>query len=404
MACPAILTGDRFILRMIEHLDCQALTLGSYGYRSLATPGSPAMVALTALLTLFIALFGVRLLFGPDVGARDLVGDVLKIGIVLLLAMSWPAYRILAYDLVLRGPAEIASVITGPDDVAGARALGTRLQQADTAMIAFTATGAGRTTGASIAQDSPEGSFSGMAIGDDAAFGWARLAFLAGTIGSLAVLRLGAGLLLALAPIAAGFLFFEATRGLFSGWLRGLVMTMIGAIGITIVLAAELAVLEPWFADVLRLRALGYATPAAPTELLAITVSFLLASLGMMALLLRVAFHRGWPNSFPVLLRQASSHGTGPSAPLRVIPGGAVSRSQAELISDGMRSTVQREEHFSGERTAFRQLGVPSGGRGGDSNASVAAGAAARFAPLGSSWRRTAIRVSAAGIRRDARR
>src|SRR5687767_5935772 len=101
MSCPAVLTGGEFLVQALAHLDCQAQTLGSFGFQSLAQVGSPAGLVLTALLTLFVAIYGIRLLFGPGNGgsdeARDLVNAVLKIGIVLTLAVSWPAWRTLAY-------------------------------------------------------------------------------------------------------------------------------------------------------------------------------------------------------------------------------------------------------------------------------------------------------------------
>ena len=39
MACPAVYSGDRFLLRVLDHLDCQAQSLGDYGYKALAGSG-----------------------------------------------------------------------------------------------------------------------------------------------------------------------------------------------------------------------------------------------------------------------------------------------------------------------------------------------------------------------------
>ena len=39
MACPSVITGDRFLTRSLEHLDCQAQVIGSYGYSALGKPG-----------------------------------------------------------------------------------------------------------------------------------------------------------------------------------------------------------------------------------------------------------------------------------------------------------------------------------------------------------------------------
>src|SRR6187455_213005 len=118
MACPAPSTGAEFLVGMLAHLDCQAQTLGTFGFQSLATPGSPAATVLTALLTLFIAIYGIRLLFAPGDEPANLINAVLKVGIVLTIAVSWPAWRIVAYDVVLYGPPDVAAAImpsTMPD-------------------------------------------------------------------------------------------------------------------------------------------------------------------------------------------------------------------------------------------------------------------------------------------------
>ena len=115
-----------------------------------------------------------------------------------------------------------------------------RLQQIDTSIAQLTQVGAGRNTGALIDRDAPGGTFQSAALEDDAAFGSARLLYLSGIIGTLALLRIGAGLLLALAPVVAGLYFFAQSRGIFAGWLKGLVFTFAGSIGATLVLTSSL--------------------------------------------------------------------------------------------------------------------------------------------------------------------
>jgi type IV secretion system protein VirB6 len=111
MSCGAIQTGNHFLGAVLSHVDCQAQAIGAYGYGALADPGSPIAVLLLAALTLFIALFGFRLMFGEAPAGRDLVGDVIKVGIVLTLATSWPAWRAVAYDTVLSAPTQLAGTI-----------------------------------------------------------------------------------------------------------------------------------------------------------------------------------------------------------------------------------------------------------------------------------------------------
>lgn len=398
MACPAIITGDNFLLRTLEHVDCQAQIIGSYGYLALGQPGSPAAMLVSGLLTLFIALFGIRLLFGSAPRSQDLVFDVLKIGIVLTLAFSWPAFRTVIYDVTLKGPAEVFAMISAPDgQVSGISGLAPRLQRADNAIVRLTEAGAGRNTGALVDRSAAGGSFEGTALADDTAFGSGRLMFLAGTIGTLALLRITAGLLLAIAPLVAGLLLFTWTRGLAAGWLKGLVLTFAGSVGTALVLSVELSILEPWLADALRLRSLGYAIPAAPTELFAITLAFVIVELAMVWVLARVVFNRGWPD-FPRIEQSSLAE---------------VRRSSGEFSGEPERMTVLRAGQVSAsveavmrrEQGASRDLYLRSSGISESSSLPTASpartpdgGAAPR---LGSSYRRSSLRSTRAGQARD---
>lgn len=395
MACPAILTGDAFLLRLLTHIDCQAQAIGSYGYQALGQPGSLAATVAAGLLTLFIALFGLRLLFGPALVARDVVLDVLRVGVVLTLAFSWPAFRTLIYDVTLGGPAEIAAVIAGPVSLASGEGLAARLQGADNAMLRLAELGTGRNTGALVNPDAPGQTFQGSVPDDENRFAQSRLVFLSGIIGSLGFLRIAAGLLLALAPLAAMLLLFGPTRGLFAGWLKGLVMVMIAALGVTLMLGVELAVIEPWLADALRLRALGYAVPAAPIELSAITLGFALARFTLIWLLARVAFNPGWLEfpriEWPAFVQPAAS-----APPFGVDPDPANIMSRARTMSDSIETMMRREESEAVRRIEWREV---SGAERNEQTGQQAASPRPEAQRLGDSWRRTAGQSGSASAR-----
>lgn len=395
MACPAILTGDQFLTRVLGAIDCQAAYLGSYGWQALGHPGSLAATVMTGLLTLFVALFGIRLLFGPAPGGRDVVGDVIKVGIVLTLAFSWPAFRTMIHDVVLDGPGELAAS-AGASIMPQQTTLVGGLQQADDAMLRLIEQGTGRQTGAYIDADEPGGTFQGQALEDENSFGLARLFYLTGILGSYGLLRIIAGLLLALAPLAAGLLLFEATRGIFAGWLRALVLALIGSAAVSVAAAGQLAILLPWLGDALRLRGLGYATPAAPTELLALTLGFALIQFGSIWLMAKIAFNRGWM-TFPALsdLRVSA---TERSPALRGDPAPTFAQSRSQRLVDHMETQLRREESFHHERTDHRLL-TRTGGDASQGNAATSRERSVE--PLGSSWRRTSQRRSLAGTRRD---
>lgn len=403
MACPAIVTGDIFLARVIAHIDCQAQVIGSFGYQALAQPGSPAGVVATVALTVFVAFFGIRLMFGPPPGMRDTVLDVLKIGIVVTLAFSWPAFRTVVYNVVVDGPAELATFIVNPLGEE-TRPLITRLQSADNGIVAMIDTGTGRASGASLNNQPTGATFSGSSLQEDAAFGWSRLLFLASTIGTIGLLRLLAGLLLALAPIMAGLLLFDASRGIFAGWLRGLVLAMLGTLGASVVLSVQLAVLEPWITDALKVRALGYATPATPLELFAITLAFGVLQFAMIAALSKVAFYKGWP-TFPGFTLPAIPMTRAPSIEAAMAgPSDNGRTGRAQRIADSVQTLIQREERRDMQRQTSAAL---SNNLRGDS---AAAGGQGGPAPspgqgqrLGDSFRRTEPRGSLASRSRDSR-
>ncbi|WP_298334629.1 type IV secretion system protein [uncultured Erythrobacter sp.] len=393
MACAPIITGDEFLERTLTHIDCQAQLIGSYGYQALGQSGSTASLLVASLLTVFVALFGIRLLFGPHPAARDVVFDVLKIGVVLTLAFSWPAFRTVIYDVTLKSPGEIASVVQISSGNGSAQSFTERLQKADNAIISLTAMGSGRNAGELIDNQSSGSTFQATAIDDDTGYGSARVLYLASVIGTLGLLRIGAGLLLALAPLAAAMLFFSQSRGLFGGWLKGLVFTIVGSIGISIVLSVKLAIIQPWLADALNVRGLGYATPAAPTELISIMLAFLFVQIAMLWLLSKVVFYRGWltlpniPTTHAISESQTSDFRTQQSTQAAPVL-------RAERISHSIESSIRRERMIAGQRQLVPSNATPTNSRAVEVHQATAP-------CLGSTHRRSSHRVSRAARLRD---
>lgn len=405
MACDVVTTGRGFLAETLNHLDCQAQSIGEYGFGSLAQPGSAAATLVAILLTLFIAVYAVRLLTGQTVDRGDLVGAILKVGIVLTLAFSWPAFRPLVYDTVLFGPAEVAGALATPDVPSTQVNFAQRLQRLDNGLASLAVLGPGRQVGALENPTALNESFRSIALDDDTGLGFGRTIYLASTIGAIAVLRIAGGLLLALAPLFAGLLFFEATRGLFSGWLRGLVLVALGSVGVSLLLAVQMAVMEPWLLGVLDRREAGYATPAAPTELLALALAFGIAAFVLLALLARVAFQNAWPLSIRrAVAAEPSTPRPSPATALAMVPPSRhaepVPSSRALVIRESVASTLRREEMRSltaagaGGSASTRAIAGVSGSLDGRS---LSSSAERRHAGI----ERTTRRVSRSGTRRD---
>lgn len=406
MDCPSVTTGNRFLAEAIAHIDCQAQAIGAYGYGALANPGSGVSIALTGLLTIFIAIFGYRLMLGEEMRARGLVGDMLKLGIVLTLATSWPAWRTLGYDVAMKAPGELAGAIAGASQLPGSGDdLLSRMQAADDAIVILTVYGTGRTMGGAVRSDTIGDRLEGIAVTDREGLADGRMAYLAGVLAPFALVRLGAGFLLALAPLMAGLLLFAGTRDLFFGWLRALAMLAVGALALAVILGVEVSILGPYLRDALAQRDGQVLTPSAPTELFVMTLAFALISYGMLAMLARIFFFGGLgvprllASLRPALAAPGASH-SGPAlfAEQREPP------SRAFLVADAVAQTLRREERQSNTSRVLQQSGQlrASAGAAGAANAGPGAPSA-----LGSSYRQSEARryrrSSASGEKRDAK-
>lgn len=400
MSCGTLQTGNHFLGGVLAQIDCQAQAIGAYGYGALADPASPITGLLLALLTLFVALFGFRLMFGQVPSGRDLVGDAIKVGIVLTIATSWPAWRTLANDTVLDGPVQLAGMIGTASSLPGSRNdLNQRLDNADQSIIALTAFGSGRLTGGVVGSTDLGDSARGIALADQDGFAWGRVMFLVGTIGPLAAVRLVAGILLALAPLMAGLLLFSGTRDVFLGWLRALGACALGAVTLALVYAVELSLLEGWIGDALGQRQADVLTPAAPTELLVLALAFAAIAWGALGLVVRLMFFSspGWQRLSQVLADQSWFGDRRGPYERPAVAGAPQDVSRAQQISDAVAQSVRREEHHGGFNP---RRGLSALVSGSDDPA---------FAPrrphsddaLGQSYRRTRTRRSAAATKRD---
>lgn len=400
--CPALAPPGDFLGSVMQFIDCQARTIGAQGYAALASPGSSFSIILTLLLSLFVALFGYRMLLGQTPSMREGVLAMVKIGLVLAFATSWPAYQTLFYDVAFEGPAELATDIGRPAGLLDGSSLGERLQLADRSMVqlAIAGTGEGMLTPAQRSAQNlappPFGGFDAFALGMGRAF------YLTGAVGAFGAVRLIAGLLLALGPFFLAFLLFDGTRGLFEGWLRVLVGAAIGALGTTVILAVELALLEPRLADWLGRRAAGLPAPGAAVELLAISLIFTVFLLAVLIGSARVARGFRLPPFRQLLPAARGSLARGDEVRVH-----ATTRERAAAPEEGRRAAeVADAVAATQRREAARATVIAAAAGRTPMTAGLASGRdlpAAAPVPIGQSFRRTRTRVSASSGRRDRR-
>ena len=95
---------------LLTSVDCNVQTMSEIGYRSVSGPNSQVGLALTALMTIYVAVLGLRLLLGlAPLRIGDLTLTVLKLGVVLALATNWPTYQKLVFDTLFHGPEQLAA-------------------------------------------------------------------------------------------------------------------------------------------------------------------------------------------------------------------------------------------------------------------------------------------------------
>lgn len=368
--CTASPGGGGFVTSLTRFVDCQAELLGSTAYQALAAPGSTLSVLLTSFLTIFIAIIGYNLLLGRGFTVRTATLSMIKIGAVLALATSWPAYRTLVYDLVADGPAQIVSDIGRPAGVPGSDGtLLQRLDGADAALVQLSVLGTGTPLGvpADAAAPPPFAGFNAFALGGS------RILFLVAAVAGLLTVRVIAGLLLALGPFFIAFLMFENTRSLFEGWVRVLAGAAIAAVGVTLVLGIELALLEPWLAGILARRIGGEALPSVPTELFVIASVFAIIVFAVLIASARVA--RGFrlaPVFEPIIhLLERGSGQEGIGRPVGQTDRQSLQeRSRAAAVADVLVSLQRREANGRLAPTGGRLDLVPAAAARGTQDSS----------------------------------
>lgn len=188
-------------------VDCIASQVSEQAFNRLFGSEGQFGLALSIMLTLYVAFFGISLMLGrSNLSIRAVIPRMMTIGLVLTFATSFAAFQAIFYELVVGGPNYVAGLLTD----SGSSATATFATKLDIVFLAVQEASTGQTD---INMFSPPGM---MWFG--------AMLLLIGTVGLLVTARIGIALLLAIGPIFVVMALFNGTRGLFVGWLKGLVM------------------------------------------------------------------------------------------------------------------------------------------------------------------------------------
>ena len=195
------------IAASLAAVDCIASDVTAQAFGRLFGESGALGGALVILLTLYVAFFGISLMLGrSNLSVRALMPKIITVGLVLTFATSWVAFSSVFWNLFIGAPDYLASILTGSEGSATM----VFAQKLDVVFLAVQQASEGQ---AEFAAFSPPGM---MWMG--------ATMLLLGTVGLLVTARIGLALLVAIGPIFVVMALFSGTRGLFTGWLKGLVM------------------------------------------------------------------------------------------------------------------------------------------------------------------------------------
>jgi type IV secretion system protein VirB6 len=285
-ACPAMV-GEGVVRGVLAAVDCQTRDFSQGGYLALTGQGSPFQTALTALLTIYVALVGYRMLFASG-GARisDLLGIALRIGVVLALVTSWATFQTLVFDLAARAPTQLASIVAGPLQAQGSEFARDPVSglQAAYDQLGLSALAFGRIAGpVAKAFSSPE------AAAAEALSTAAGALFMA-SVGLIAVATIAVGVLTAIGPVFIALFLIPATRGLFVGWVRALAAAALIPLGAWILNLLMLVMLEPWIVALAEQRRTLLLNAQTAMSASAVVFVFAAAQVALLAAALVIAF------------------------------------------------------------------------------------------------------------------
>lgn len=381
--------SDRFAARLLADTDCQAFGLIERGYAALAQPGSSVSLALTGMMVIAVAFFGYRLLLGRGVVLADAIGLTIKLGVVLVIATSWEAWQVLAYQGLAQAPSEVASAmlvaIGAPPPLESLQRTLDNLNQA----------GIGYRMRAGIASPLVGGPAAAAAV-----LNLSAILMTLTTVGVMVAMRVVLAILLAIAPAMAGFLLFDATRGMAQGWLAAMAAAALAPLFILIVAALQFAILSPMVATLLAEQAAGTFENSAVMPIGLVTVVFAIALViavragGKIAHGIRLSFGRA-----PTLNTNESTTGR-----TLVDQRAAAAAASAPQVSRALESAARRDSPVAAVR-ARPMGGMRASSTLRDAPAAVAPSPTATIhmltPPRGTGRLRSPPRRSRAAARRD---
>ena len=388
-AC-ASTVGEGVIRGVLATVDCQTKIYAQGGYAALTQGSGVFQAALTALLTIYVAWVGYRMLFAQgNARLSDAPVIGLKIGVILALVTSWSTFQAVVFNVADRAPVEIAALISAPLTAQGRSTLAANPiegLQAAYDELSESAVAFGRQAGGGPgvkAYSSPQ------AAAAEALSTATGALFLAGP-GVIAAATLAIGILTAVGPVFIALALMPATRGLFVGWVRALAASALTPLVGWLLVVLMLSVLEPWLTTLEAQRKALQLDPqtAMSTAALVFVFAFGQAALVIGACVMAMGFRLP---RFGTEERSAGSASPAARPQSALNPENLMPSRAERLALDLQRDQAQNTARSRAAATAAA-VGAPSGRQ-----VSVSVGETHR---LGEAYRRPAVAARRAGAAR----
>jgi type IV secretion system protein VirB6 len=257
--------GPAGIADALAKVDCLASDATSMSFAHLFGDNGAFRVALTMILTLYVALMAVNLLTGRStLRLSTLTPRMMTMGLVLTFVTSWIAYQSVVWNLAVGAPDEVAGVIVGTKGSATAMFA----ERLDVFFNAISEAASAKPPASAAIAAVP----STALMSPGSVLSLAAIILLLGTVGVLVACRLALAALLILGPIFIVLALFGGTRGLFEGWLKS-VATFAFVPLLTVLLGSgALLALDPMIAD---LGSGGEITLRAAVTILVVAIIYL---------------------------------------------------------------------------------------------------------------------------------
>ena len=393
-SCAVPSADDGLVQGLLSSVDCNVRSMSEAGYGALSQANSPMAAILTAVLTLYIAFIGYSLLIGrTPLRIGDLTVSAFKIGAVLALATSWPTYQHVVFDTLFSGPEQLATSMLDAIQLPGSILHGDPFAGLQVAYDELQAS-ATYFTQHSLSTASPlQGGNAGAALG----LNMAATLILLTSLGAVLASKIVLGLLLGLGPLFVAMLLFDATRGVFEGWLRAAVAFALAPLMTILGLVVELTMISPDLVRLADLRSQGLVDVAPANAIVLLVLISTGVSLALAVAVGVIAFSLRLPSLQSASRREVRSEvsTTAPAQPLAArTPASLQAEPRTAAIVAAATAMDRRESRvIQADNDPGRRISV---GRARDPGPT----AAPAFAPIGQTYRRAAQPSRAASNQR----